>query len=180
VFVVITGTIGAGKDTVANYLVNQHNFVFSSGSQIIALETKKKDLELNRENMHRVANDLRKKSSTEIVERSIEKAHGADKVVIGFLRTENTVSYIKENFPEAFLLGLDAPVELRYQRTQDRKEYKDNMTLEEFKEFKDKEMKSDDPDKQNIFHCLRQSDHIIINNRSLKDLYKKVTDVLEL
>lgn len=179
-FVVITGTIGAGKDTVANHLKEEHDFVFASGSQIISSETKKRGLEVNRENMHKVANDLRANSSAGTVGLTIEKVHKAEKKVIGFLRSKNSVLYIREYEPEAIILGIDAPLEIRYQRTQERNEHKDKMTFDEFKKFEAQEMISGNPDKQNISYCLEHADYTIKNNGSLKDLHQKVDQVLKL
>ncbi len=55
----ITGTIGAGKGTVVEYLVQKKGFVHFSARALILEEVKKRGLEVARENTTLVANDLR-------------------------------------------------------------------------------------------------------------------------
>ena len=55
----ITGTLGAGKGTIVDYMVNNLNFVHYSVRGFISEEIKRRGLEVNRDNLTAVANDLR-------------------------------------------------------------------------------------------------------------------------
>ena len=56
----ITGTHGAGKGTVTNYLVNKKGFKHYSARDFIVDEIKKRSLLVDRDSMREVSNDLRK------------------------------------------------------------------------------------------------------------------------
>ena len=58
----ITGTIGAGKGTIVEYLTDKKGFTHYSVRSFLIDEIKKRGFEVNRDSMVLVANDLRKKS----------------------------------------------------------------------------------------------------------------------
>ena len=71
----ITGTLGAGKGTIVDYLVQQRGFVHYSVRAFITEEIKRRGLEVNRDTMTLVGNDLRAQHSPSwIVEQLYEKA----------------------------------------------------------------------------------------------------------
>ena len=71
----ITGTLGAGKGTVADYLVKERGFKHLSVREYLIEEIKKRGLAVNRDNMVLVANDLRVKFGPGyIAEQLYEKA----------------------------------------------------------------------------------------------------------
>ena len=57
----ITGTIGAGKGTIVDYLVKEKGYVHYSVREFLAEEVKKRGLEVNRDTLTEVGNDLRAK-----------------------------------------------------------------------------------------------------------------------
>ncbi len=177
-FIALTGTIGSGKDTVAKYLVEHHGFHFASGSDLIAGEVRKRGLAASRENMRSVANELRKRDGTRLLDMMINEAAGKRDVVIGFLRTENAIRRLREVEPAAILAGVDAPIDTRYKRAAARNEEKDRMTLDEFVAAEALEMSSEDPDTQNIGYCMSHADIIVMNDSSLEDLHNKIEEML--
>ena len=57
----VTGTLGAGKGTIVDYLVKNKGFIhFSAREDVINKEIEKRGLPITRDNMVLVANDLRK------------------------------------------------------------------------------------------------------------------------
>jgi len=57
----ITGTLGAGKGTIASYLVKEKGFKHFSVREFLNKELQKRKLRLNRDNLVLVGNELRKK-----------------------------------------------------------------------------------------------------------------------
>ena len=55
----ITGTIGAGKGTIVDYLVKEKGYVHYSVREFLAEEVKRRGLEVNRDTLTEVGNDLR-------------------------------------------------------------------------------------------------------------------------
>ncbi|MDR0282177.1 MAG: AAA family ATPase [Candidatus Peribacteria bacterium] len=55
----ITGTIGAGKGTVVDYLVKEKGYDHFSVRAYLTEEIKRRNLPVNRDNMREIANELR-------------------------------------------------------------------------------------------------------------------------
>ena len=59
----ITGTLGAGKGTIVDYLINHYGYKHYSVRGYLIEEAKRRGLEINRDTFVAVANDLRAKHS---------------------------------------------------------------------------------------------------------------------
>ena len=92
----ITGTLGAGKGTVVEFL-KQKRFIHFSVRDFLTEEIKRRNSEINRDNMLIVANDLREKySPSYIAEKLYEKAkHETKNCVIESLRSVGEIESLK-------------------------------------------------------------------------------------
>ena len=71
----ITGTLGAGKGTIVDYLVDKMGYIHFSVRAYLIEEIKKRGLVVNRDSMTNVANELREKHSPSfIIEELYKKA----------------------------------------------------------------------------------------------------------
>ena len=93
----ITGTLGAGKGTIVDYLIEEKGFKHFSVRAFISEEIKKRGMEVNRDSMTSVANDLRAQHSPAyIAEQLYEKAIKSKKnSVIESLRTSGEVELLQ-------------------------------------------------------------------------------------
>jgi len=175
----ITGTLGAGKGTIVDYLVNKKDFVHYSVRAFISEEIIKRNLPVNRDNMVVVANDLRAKHSPSyIVEQLYEQSVKSEKnCIIESIRTPGEIESLKGkgNF---FLFAIDAPAKMRYERILQRKTETDNVSFETFIENEKREMNSTDPNKQNISKCIEMADYIFDNDETIEELQEKVDAVI--
>ena len=98
--------------------------------------------------------------------------------IIESIRTPGEITSLrtKKNF---HLFAVDASPVIRYQRIQDRKSVTDQITYETFLENEQREMTSDDPNKQNLAECIRQADFVFTNNTEKSDLFCAVEKVLQ-
>lgn len=175
----LTGSFGAGKGVVSDYLVNEKGFVHFSARSFIIEELEKRRLPINRNTMTDVANDLRAThGSTYIFEQLVQmaKKYGGNAVVES-VRAVAEAQYIKEQ--GGVVLGVDAEPEIRYQRIVKRGSDTDHVTFEEWRTQELRESNPDDPTKQDIFGALRESDHIIMNMSSLEELKASVDAFIE-
>ncbi len=176
----ITGTLGAGKGTIVEYLLQEKGFVHFSVRGYISDEIVRRSLPVNRDNMVIIANDLRATHSPSyIVDQLWEQARlCGDNCVIESIRTPGEVESLrsKENF---VLLAVDASPEKRYERIVLRNSATDNVSLETFLENEKREMNSDDPNKQNLRRCIQQADYVFTNDGSISDLIGQVAKTLE-
>lgn len=171
----ITGTLGAGKGTIVEYLVENKGFVHFSVRGFITEEILRQGLEVNRDTMVVVANRLRAEHSPSyIIDQLYEKAlKSAKNCIIESIRTPGEVESLHEkgNF---LLFAVDADPLLRYDRIVMRNSETDQISYSTFIENEKREMQSTNPAKQNIGKCIEMADVIFYNNSTVADLYKKV------
>lgn len=175
----ITGTIGAGKGTIVDYLVEQHGFEHFSVRGFLIKRIRERGMEVNRDSMVIVANDLRAKNSPSyITDRLFEEALESGKnCVIESIRTPGEVISLR-NQKGFFLLAVDANPRLRYERIVLRNSETDSISFETFKENEAREMHSDDPNKQNLRRCIELADFVLNNDGTIKELTQQVENVL--
>lgn len=175
----LTGSFGAGKGFVADYLVNQKGFAHFSARTFITQELERRGMEVNRDTMTNVANDLRATHGpTYIFEQLVHMAkdHGGD-AVIESIRAVAEAKYIKEQ--GGVVLGIDADPQVRFERIVKRGSETDHVTFEEWRAQELRESNPDDPTKQDIFGALELSDVIIMNIASIGELKRKIDNFVE-
>ena len=111
----ITGTLGAGKGTIVEYLVEKKGYVHYSVRAFLSEEVKRRGLEVNRDTLTSVANDLRANNSPSyIAEQLYDLAYNNGKdAVIESIRTPGEIAALrsKGNF---HLFAVDADRKVRY------------------------------------------------------------------
>ena len=176
----ITGTNGAGKGTIVDYLVNKKGFKHFSAREFLIEEIKKRGLESNRDNMVAVGNDLREKNSPSFVaDKLFEKAQeSGQNCIIESIRTPGEIESLKKK-GEFVLLAVDAEPRLRYQRVVQRSTSTDDITFEKFLSDEEREMVSNDPNKQNLRKCIETADFIIMNDGTIDSLNSQIEEILK-
>ncbi len=178
----ITGTLGAGKGTIVEYLVQNEGFKHFSARDFLVEEMNKRGLEHNRDNMVLVANDLREKNNSpsfvadELFKKALESGHNC---VIESLRTTGEIESLRKkgNF---ILLAVNADPKIRYQRVTKRLASTDNVSFEKFLADEEREMESTDPNKQNLKKCIEMADFVIENNGTIEELNSKLEEIIKI
>jgi dephospho-CoA kinase len=174
IIVGITGTLGAGKGTIVDYL-HQHGFEHFSVRGFLTKIIQEKGLELNRDSMVVVANELRANHSPSYIAEQLfllAKESGKD-CIIESIRTVGEVTALKEK-GGFYLFAVDADSKLRYNRVVLRGSETDKISYETFLENEAREMNSDDPNKQNLAACQALADFKFENNGTFDQLYSQV------
>src|SRR5262245_50607987 len=107
----ITGTLGAGKGTVVEYLLNK-GFQHYSVRAYISEEIVRRGLPVNRDNMFVVGNDLRMKNGPAYIAQELYKKavqNGKDSVIES-IRTLGEVEALRKT-PNFYLMAVDAKPE---------------------------------------------------------------------
>lgn len=175
----ITGTLGAGKGTIVDYLVKNHGFVHLSVRGYLTDIIKERGLPLNRDSMVAVGNELRANNSPSyIAEQLYEKALASGKdCIIESLRTPGEVKALQEA-DDFYLFAVDADPKVRYERVVLRGSETDKISFEEFMANEAREMESNDPNKQNLQACINMADYVIENDSTRFILNQKIEDIL--
>lgn len=175
----ITGTLGAGKGTVVDYLVNKKGFRHYSVSGYLKDKLIKKHLEPNRDNLQIIANQIRKRYGPDYITKKLFKKAKKENTnaIIESIRNPKEAEFIKSQ-KNGYLFAVNATQKTRYLRIQKRASEKDNITFKEFKEQEKRELQSKNPNAQNLPKCIKMADFKFDNGGTIKKLYEKVEKVL--
>ena len=173
----ITGTNGSGKGTVVEYLKTK-GFTHYSARSVFIKEVERQGLPIDRDTIVAVANELRSKfGPAYIVETLLIKAlaDGGD-AVIESIRTVGEAQSLKE--AGGVLVAVDAEPRLRYDRVLLRGSETDHIDFDTFIAQEQRELRSDDPTRQNILGVVALADFKVTNNGSRELLGKEIEHVL--
>lgn len=176
----ITGTDGAGKGTVVDYLVSHHGYTHYSSRDFILEEIMRLNLPTDRSQLRLTANDLREKFGNDvIVRKAYEKAscEGKENVVIESIRALAEVEYLKAQ--GGVLLAVDADPAVRYERVQGRRSETDKVTYEQFLEHEALENNDPNPHGMQKAKVMAAADYTIKNSADKKALAREVEKFIQ-
>ncbi|HHN47923.1 MAG TPA: hypothetical protein ENN08_03155 [Bacteroidales bacterium] len=176
----ITGTLGAGKGTMVDYLAREKGFEHYSVRAYLVEEIESRGMPVNRNSMVVVANDLRTCNSPSFVtDQLYERAMKSGKnCVIESIRTPGEVISLRSK-GKFYLFAVDADPAIRYQRIFIRNSETDRIDYETFLENEQREMDADDPNKQNLRKCIEMADFNFHNDGSIESLNQQLERVLK-
>ena len=166
----LTGPNAAGKSAVAGYLVDR-GFAYHSLSDIVREEADRRGLDLGRLHLIEVGNDLRRQGGAGVLAVRIRERLGP-RSVVDSIRNPAEVTELRRS-PDFRLLGVDAPVDLRYRRARERGRIGDGDTLEEFRRREAIE-NSEDPAAQQLQATLALADACVRNDGALDAVFRQV------
>ncbi len=175
----ITGTLGAGKGTIVDYLIKEKGFAHFSVRSYLVDEIILRKLPVNRDSMVLVANELREKYGSsylidQLYEQSLKSGRNA---IIESIRTPGEIDSLRKK-GHFFLFAVDAEAHKRYDRIQIRNSETDNVSFETFLENEHREMNSTDPNHQNLQRCINMANYIFDNNGTIDQLNQQVDKAL--
>ena len=171
----VTGNYASGKDTVANILIKAR-FNHISFSDILREELKKEEKEITRDDLINGGNKLREKYGANILaKKALEQAKEGDYVFTS-IRTPAEVELLKIE-KDFILINVTASDEVRLKRIIERNREKDPKTIEELK-TKEARENTDNPNSQQLNKVAEIATKTIVNDSTLKELKKKVKELL--
>jgi len=176
----ITGTLGAGKGTIVDYLTTHHGFKHFSVRGYLSNIIKAQGKEVNRDTLTHTANELRANNSPSFIVEELykEAMQSGTNCVIESIRTVGEINSLKAkgNFN---LFSVETDRQIRYERILKRASETDKISFETFSENEEREMNSTDPNKQNLSACIKLADYYFNNNGNFEDLYRQVDEVIQ-
>lgn len=176
----ITGTLGAGKGTIVDYLTTHHGFKHFSVRGYLINIIKTRGEEVNRDSLTHTANELRAQNSPSFIAEELykEAIQSGNNCIIESIRTVGEVNALKAkgNF---YLFSVDTDRKIRYERIVKRASETDQISFETFSANEDREMNSTDPNKQNLSACMQLADYHFTNNGTFEELYRQVDQAIE-
>lgn len=173
----LTGTMGSGKGDVVKYLKSKgfEHYVYSDILREIA---EQRNIEPIRANLQKLGNDIKKESKNQgILSKKILKKIKTDKAIVDGVRNADEIRELRKR-GKAYIMGVNAPQKLRFERLRKRAREGDPKTFSEFKRLDNLENRGKTKG-QEINKCLKMADFIVINNGSLEQLRNKVEEILK-
>jgi len=176
----VVGLNGSGKDTVAEYLVANHGFTHKDLGQEIREKLKEQGKNhLDRNEMMALGNEMRRKHGFNYwCKKAIESVKSKN-IVITSIRNPSEAEEIESR--NGTIIEVFADPKLRFDRSTARTKaglHGDSESFEHFNTMQNKELKNDDPSKQQIIKCIEMADYRIDNNGSLDNLHKQIETVI--
>jgi dephospho-CoA kinase len=178
----VTGTLASGKDTVADYISKKYDLKNYSTSDEVRYEATKRGVDHARASLVQVANSIRSEMGLgELARRALERVSESEKVaLITGIRNVGEIKYLKEN-SNFYLISVDGPIEVRYERAKNRKRIGDGTTFEDFRNSEETELSNKEVGEHGIelLPCMRMGDFFIINDSTVEDLNMRVDEVVK-
>jgi len=170
----LTGPNASGKGEVALFL-SEKGFTSYSLSDIVREEATARHLDHSRDHLIHTGTALRAEFGDGVLaERILPRLGGRS--VVDSIRNPGEIRALRR-LAGFRLLGIDAPVELRFERSRLRGRRGDGGTLEDFRSKESRERADHGPGQQ-LDVCLSMADTIIQNDAALADLRLRVAAAL--
>jgi dephospho-CoA kinase len=175
----VTGTTGAGKDTLAHYLAGK-GFCHISLSNLIREELAAKGIPLTRKNLQDYGTAKRKDLGLGVwAQKALSRMDIGKNYVITSIRNPGEVKTLA-NSGKLVLVAVDAPEKLRFARVADRIERSENdaATFADFKKAEARELESELAARQQMAECIAMAQFNIANDRDFGAFFEKIDGIL--
>jgi len=181
----LTGSLGAGKDTIIEYLAS-HGFQYFNLSNELREMATKRGIELTRTNLQDLGNEIRlQEGNGALILRVMAKTEPLYDYVIAGIRNPGEIQELKKN-KNFFLISIDAPAQLRFTRLTKRNRESDPRTWEEFLKIDSRDKGDGEAENgQQVAASIELADFHMYNdgdigaaNQKIKEIVGKITDII--
>lgn len=175
----ITGPIASGKSVLVEML-SEKGFAYFRLSDEVRDEAKKLGIEIERTALQNLGNAMREKFGNGYwAERLVKKIEPGKNYVIDGIRNPGEIESLKK-VGSFVLVGIDAPIEKRFQWIITRNKDSDPKTIEEIRAMESRDRGvGEAAHGQQSAKCYEMADVYVMNDGSFEDLAKKFSELLE-
>lgn len=160
----ISGSFASGKDTIAHHLKADFGFTHVSTSGIVRDIALREQGSIEREVLHRVADEHRRRDGAGVFVQMAIKGRTLPLVVTG-IRSMGEVSAIKQ--AGGVMVFVDAPAKLRYERMKTRhRDDEVKLSLDKFVANEQKEWHSGNDDADFNLRDIKATADVVVSNES--------------
>lgn len=181
-FIGLTGTFGAGKGVVTEYL-KEKGFAHYSSSKLLGELVEKEGNPRTRNFLGPMATRLQQEYPGGVVEKNYREKYlleQPESAVFEAIHRQSEANFLKS--VGGFIIGVDAELETRYERTRLRNEgEKDRQGFDDFKEMArvEEEGGGNASWDNNIREVINHADAVVMNNGTPEELLAQVDAALE-
>ena len=169
----VTGRNAAGKTTIVEWFASQ-GWDSCSCSDAIRHWLRENGQDITRENLTRGGRTLRSKGGGGILAQMLlERMDSEKNTIIDSIRTTDEVLALRRR-EDFLLIEVSVPLDLRWQRMQERARYGDPIDYESFLKQEDSEAVADNSSGQALIATAELSDIVINNDGTLSELYESL------
>jgi dCMP deaminase len=175
----LVGTLASGKGVLADYFCKK-GFYYYKLSDVLRKKLKEEGKEITRTSLQDKGDELRKKfGNAALAKEAIKEFQDikSENFIIDGVRNPGEIEELKKvrNF---FLVGIDAPVKLRFERAKGRGRESATHSYKRFLEEDKRDKGINEPKNgQSTTKCMKKANYMINNDKSLEELNEKVEQV---
>lgn len=181
----LVSTIGAGRTTTLAYLSERHGFKTFSLAETIKHGAIRRGLLTQRSNLQTLGNTLRETRGTgylaEVMRSSRTWLETKEPYVVvdGFKHKDEVKEFRKQR--HFALLSIDAPIDIRWQRTQELRRTRDPQSFDEFQALDsiDRGLDEPHPHAQQVDRVIQLADHSISNDGTMDEFHHELNVVVQ-
>ena len=175
----MTGTIGAGKETLTKSL-REKGFKYFVTSDLLKEELEKRGVEITRKNMQDLGDELREKHGADVLMKMLlKKVDVNENSILDSIRNPKEAEFLRNHLDNFILIAVDAPMEIRFERLKSRGKESDPKTWEEFLKVAERDLSDkNNPLGQQVGKCTEIADYVLINDKSLEEFEKKIEELI--
>lgn len=179
----LTGTIASGKDIAKDFLQKNFTNYYVALSSVIRSEAERKKMDFSRSMLQNFGNEMRQKYGTHILAKMAVEYLPRERelMIVDGIRNPGEALWLKKTFGNNFfLIGVDAPQEIRWQRMLSRARPMDPRTLEEFIAVDKRDQGENEPEYgQQVKKCFELADFVLQNNGNVETFQEKLKEVAQ-
>ncbi len=173
----LMGKIGSGKDTVADYLVNDKEFTMIGFGDVTREIAEEKGVKMNRENLLEIQKEHVEKHGIDFFPKRIVEMieeRKLERVIINGVRRPADATTLKKEFGDDFhLILVETDSKIRYERMVRRGRVGDPEEYEAFEKQEKLEIEAFGLDE-----TFEMAKITITNNTTLEELYEKTEEII--
>ena len=173
----LTGRNASGKGAAAEFL-KSIGFVYTSLADELRRVLQEEGIPVTRDNLIREGRRFRERWGPAFLAHRVFKRLDPEKnYIVDSIRhpEEVRVFRLRDDF---YLLHIQAPAEIRFERIRRRGREGDPQTWEDFLQVETRETSDADPNAQRIDRCEKLADATLVNDDSLETLHRRLRDWL--
>ncbi len=176
----LTGSLAAGKGVVSDFL-KEKGFVYLSLSDELRQVAKERKVELTRSNLQNLGNQLREEMGVSVLAKLVInkiKNQEYKRAVVDGIRNPAEVEELQKHIKNFFLVSVDAPAKIRFERMVGRSRESDPITWSGFVRVdkKDKGI-GEKSTGQGVGKCMKKAKFVLMNEGTLEEVGNKINSL---